>query len=335
MERAFNLRMKYDARQHKMGRKAEGEEAKGRGDTDFAQSEGLSRTKLHQLMRLTELIPQLQDMVTEGTKLKSFNTVYELACLKPAEQTIIYAQIKQSGRVPTLEEVKAFRRGEDPAKPKAPPAPTPPVQKPPHAPEPVPPVSQPSTMSTETDRDYPDELSDEDDDTDDGYSFDENDLDEEGDEPDEEMEEPPFVAQTYTPPFPNTESKPVPPGQIPPNATNILDFLPPKQGDAPTQGPAMPSEPPAPGPSQASEADPAPPEEGKDPDSAYNILIPGPVALSWFGRDMTPLDMKRRVIEICVSAISHEKEMKAQAQQEKHQVKKALPPPKRTQGPVR
>lgn len=143
MERAFNLRMKYDARQRKMGRKAGGEQAKGRGDTDFAKDEGLSRTKLHQIMRLTELIPQLQDMVTEGTRLKSFNTIYELACLKPAEQTMVYAQIKQSGRVPTLEEVKAIRRGEAPDKPKAPAAP-----EPTHTPEPstpTPPALRPVT----------------------------------------------------------------------------------------------------------------------------------------------------------------------------------------------
>ena len=86
-ERAFAYKMKLDAMKHQGERVDLTSSQVGtrlRADEILAQQAGSSRNQVQRFIRLTELIPELLDMVDE--KKIALNPAYELSFLKKEEQ---------------------------------------------------------------------------------------------------------------------------------------------------------------------------------------------------------------------------------------------------------
>jgi ParB family chromosome partitioning protein len=110
-ERAFAYRMKLDAmkRQRKqeavlsqVGTKPE------RADELLAQQVGSSRNQVQRYIRLTELIPQLLDMVDE--KKIALNPAYELSFLKKPEQEMLLMTMDYEQATPSLSQAQRMKK---------------------------------------------------------------------------------------------------------------------------------------------------------------------------------------------------------------------------------
>lgn len=103
-ERAFAYRMKLDAMKHQRKRDAALLSQVGtkpeRADELLAQQVGSSRNQVQRYIRLTELIPQLLDMVDE--KKIALNPAYELSFLKKSEQEMLLMTMDYEQATPSL-----------------------------------------------------------------------------------------------------------------------------------------------------------------------------------------------------------------------------------------
>ena len=114
-EKARAYKMKLDAIKRKVGRPSK--ENSGQLDQNFfnpysvekiAQDAGESTKQVQRYIRLNELIPELLEMV-DGNEIK-FNPAYELAFLRPEEQTVLYDILQAEEVTPSLSQAQRLKR---------------------------------------------------------------------------------------------------------------------------------------------------------------------------------------------------------------------------------
>ena len=113
-ERAFAYKMKLEAMSHQgrrsditsaqLGRKLENKESR----EILAEQTGQSRNQISRYIRLTELVPDLLDMV--DTKKIAFNPAVELSYLKPEEQTALIEAMDSEQATPSLSQAQRLKR---------------------------------------------------------------------------------------------------------------------------------------------------------------------------------------------------------------------------------
>jgi len=111
-ERAFAYRMKLDAMKHQRKRDAARLSQVGtkpeRADELLAQQVGSSRNQVQRYIRLTELIPQLLDMVDE--KKIALNPAYELSFLKKSEQEMLLMTMDYEQATPSFSQAQRMKK---------------------------------------------------------------------------------------------------------------------------------------------------------------------------------------------------------------------------------
>lgn len=111
-ERAFSLKMKMDAMNHR-GKRTDltlsHEETKFHTAEKIGEAEGLGRAQVHRYIRLTELIPKLLDMVDE--KRLALSVAVELSYMNKNIQQWIYEFIRENGMIKQeqLMELRKYR----------------------------------------------------------------------------------------------------------------------------------------------------------------------------------------------------------------------------------
>lgn len=111
-ERAFSLKMKMDAMNHR-GKRTDltlsHEETKFHSAEKVGEAEGLGRAQVHRYIRLTELIPKFLDMVDE--KRLALSVAVELSYMKKNVQQWIYEFIRENGMIKQeqLMELRKYR----------------------------------------------------------------------------------------------------------------------------------------------------------------------------------------------------------------------------------
>ena len=111
-ERAFSLKMKMDALNHR-GKRTDltlsHEETKFHSAEKIGEAEGLGRAQVHRYIRLTELIPKLLDMVDE--KRLALSVAVELSYMNKNVQQWIYEFIRENGMIKQeqLMELRKYR----------------------------------------------------------------------------------------------------------------------------------------------------------------------------------------------------------------------------------
>ena len=113
-ERAFAYKMKLDAMKHQgervdltcsqVGNKLEGKKS----SEILAEQVGQSKNQIFRYIRLTELIPELMDMVDE--KKIAFNPAYELSFLKPDEQQMLVETMDYEQATPSLSQAQRMKK---------------------------------------------------------------------------------------------------------------------------------------------------------------------------------------------------------------------------------
>lgn len=113
-ERAFAYKMKLEAMKHQgerldltcaqVGHKSEGLKSRD----ILAEQVGQSKTQVQKIIRLTELIPELLDMVDE--KKIAFNPAYELSFLKPEEQRQLIVVMDEEQATPSLSQAQRLKK---------------------------------------------------------------------------------------------------------------------------------------------------------------------------------------------------------------------------------
>ena len=113
-ERAFAYKMKLDAMKHQ-GERVDltcaqlGHKSDGRKSRDvLAEQVGQSKNQIQRFMRLTELIPELLDMVDE--KKIAQNPAYELSFLKKEEQVDLLDAIDSEQATPSLSQAQRLKK---------------------------------------------------------------------------------------------------------------------------------------------------------------------------------------------------------------------------------
>ena len=110
-ERAFAYKMKLEAMKHQ-GQRGDLTSSqvgtKLRADELLAQQAGSSRNQVQRYIRLTELIPQLLDMVDE--KKIAFNPAYELSFLKTEEQEQLLDAMTSEQATPSLSQAQRLKK---------------------------------------------------------------------------------------------------------------------------------------------------------------------------------------------------------------------------------
>ena len=110
-ERAFAYKMKLEAMKHQGERSDLTSSQVGtklRADEVLAQQAGFSRNQVQRYIRLTELIPELLDMVDE--KKIAFNPAYELSFLKKEEQTQLLDAMDSEQATPSLSQAQRLKK---------------------------------------------------------------------------------------------------------------------------------------------------------------------------------------------------------------------------------
>ena len=110
-ERAFAYRMKLEAMRHQGERSDLTSSQVGtklRADEVLAQQAGSSRNQVQRYIRLTELIPQLLDMVDE-IKI-AVNPAYELSFLKKEEQVDLLDAMDSEQATPSLSQAQRLKK---------------------------------------------------------------------------------------------------------------------------------------------------------------------------------------------------------------------------------
>ena len=111
-ERAFAYKMKLEALNHQGKRTGLTSSQLGtklmRTDEILAEQSGTSRNQVQRYIRLTELVPDLLDMV--DTKRIAFNPAVELSYLKPEEQTALMEAMDSEQATPSLSQAQRLKR---------------------------------------------------------------------------------------------------------------------------------------------------------------------------------------------------------------------------------
>ena len=110
-ERAFAYRMKMDAIKHQGSRAdltSSQFETKLRSDQIVADEAGQSRATVQRYIRLTELIPELLDMVDNG--LLKFNPAVELSYLAKQEQQDFLSAMDYAQTTPSLSQAQRIKK---------------------------------------------------------------------------------------------------------------------------------------------------------------------------------------------------------------------------------
>ena len=110
-ERAFAYKMKLEAMKHQGERSDLTSSQVGtklRADEVLAQQAGSSRNQVQRFIRLTELIPELLDMVDE--KKIAFNPAYELSFLKKEEQVDLLDAMDSEQATPSLSQAQRLKK---------------------------------------------------------------------------------------------------------------------------------------------------------------------------------------------------------------------------------
>lgn len=114
-ERAKAYKMKLDAIRRKAGRPAKGEKenlpqlaANFRADDEVAKNEGISGDTVRRYIRLTELSPELQQMVDE--KKIAMTPAVEISYLKPEEQKMLLTAMDSEQVTPSLSQAQRMKK---------------------------------------------------------------------------------------------------------------------------------------------------------------------------------------------------------------------------------
>ena len=111
-EKAWSYKLKLDAMKRQTGRPSKDNLSQvgtqKRSDQLMAEEVGESRNQIQRYIRLTNLIPELLDMV--DAKQISFNPAVELSYLKPFEQTQFISAMEYGGAPPTLSQAQRIKR---------------------------------------------------------------------------------------------------------------------------------------------------------------------------------------------------------------------------------
>ena len=110
-ERAFAYKMKLDAMKHQGERvdlTSSQVGTKLRADEILAQQAGSSRNQVQRYIRLTELIPELMDMMDE--KKIALNPAYELSFLKKEEQVDLLDAMDSEQATPSLSQAQRLKK---------------------------------------------------------------------------------------------------------------------------------------------------------------------------------------------------------------------------------
>ena len=110
-ERAWAYRMKLDAMKHQGARSDLTSSQLGtklRSDKILADQMGQSRTQVQRYIRLTELQPELLDMV--DSKKLAFNPAVELSYLKPDEQKDFLEAMDAAQTTPSLSQAQRIKK---------------------------------------------------------------------------------------------------------------------------------------------------------------------------------------------------------------------------------
>ena len=110
-ERAFAYKMKLDAMKHQGERvdlTSSQVGTKLRADEILAQQAGSRRNQVQRYIRLTELIPELMDMVDE--KKIALNPAYELSFLKKEEQVDLLDAMDSEQATPSLSQAQRLKK---------------------------------------------------------------------------------------------------------------------------------------------------------------------------------------------------------------------------------
>ena len=110
-ERAFAYKMKLDAMKHQGERvdlTSSQVGTKLRADEILAQQAGSSRNQIQRYIRLTELIPELLDMVDE--KKIALSPAYELSFLKKEEQVDLLDAMDSEQATPSLSQAQRLKK---------------------------------------------------------------------------------------------------------------------------------------------------------------------------------------------------------------------------------
>lgn len=111
-ERAFAFKMKLDAVKHQGARADITSSQVGtkllRADEMVAEQAGTSRNQIQRFIRLTNLIPEILDMV--DNKRIALNPAVELSYLKPAEQEMLVVTMDSEQATPSLSQAQRLKR---------------------------------------------------------------------------------------------------------------------------------------------------------------------------------------------------------------------------------
>ena len=111
-ERAFAYKMKLDAMKRQAGRPSRDNVSQvgtqKRSDQIMAEQVGESRNQIQRFIRLTELIPNLLDMVDE--RKIAFNPAVELSYLKKEEQTLLLEAMDSEQATPSLSQAQRLKK---------------------------------------------------------------------------------------------------------------------------------------------------------------------------------------------------------------------------------
>ena len=113
-ERAFAYKMKLDAMKHQAGRPSEknysqvGNNLGKTSSEEMAEEMGMSKNQIFRYIRLTELIPELLDMVDTG-QIK-FNPAVELSYLAREEQQDFLSAMDYAQAAPSLSQAQRIKK---------------------------------------------------------------------------------------------------------------------------------------------------------------------------------------------------------------------------------
>ena len=113
-ERAWAYRMKLDAMKHKAGRPSRenysqvGNNLGVSSSLEMANELGISKNQIFRFIRLTELLPELLDMV--DTKQIAFNPAVEISYLKPNEQKDFLEAMDAAQSTPSLSQAQRIKK---------------------------------------------------------------------------------------------------------------------------------------------------------------------------------------------------------------------------------
>lgn len=113
-ERAFSYRMKLEAMKHQAGRPSKENDSQlgnnfGKlSSEEMAEELGTSKNQIFRYIRLTNLIPEILDMVDE--KKIAFNPAVELSYLKPSEQKEFLEAMDYAQASPSLSQAQRLKK---------------------------------------------------------------------------------------------------------------------------------------------------------------------------------------------------------------------------------